>query len=132
MFDHISFGVTDFAKSVAFYDATLTPLGIKRMFAMSAEAIAGYSGTNGSTFWLYGKTSDKQPLITIPDRPRFHLAFSAPNRSAVDAFYQGAIASGGKDEGAPGIRAQYHPNYYAAYVFDVDGYKLEAVCHQPE
>lgn len=81
--------------------------------------------------WLYSKTSERQPLIEIPAVPRFHLAFTANTRAEVDAFYQAAINNGGKDEGKPGLRIQYHPNYYAAYVFDLDGYKIEAVCHKP-
>ena len=129
MYDHISFGVTDLEKSLAFYDAALGALGINRMFAMMNEGIAGYSGAGGGTFWLYSKDRQQESLGLVAPPPRFHLAFQATNRAAVDAFYQGAIAQGGKDEGAPGIRAQYHPNYYAAYVFDLDGYKLEAVCH---
>jgi catechol 2,3-dioxygenase-like lactoylglutathione lyase family enzyme len=132
MFDHISFGVTNLAQSLAFYDAVLQPIGVNRMFALADQGIAGYGGSNGTTFWLYAKTVEQQPLSEIPDRPRFHLAFQAPNRAAVDAFYQAAIAQGGSDTGAPGLRPQYHPHYYAAYVYDRDGYKLEAVCHQPE
>ncbi len=140
MFDHISFGVTQLDHSLAFYDAALSPLGVNRMFALADQGIAGYSGANGTTFWLYAKTADQQPLTQIPDglrptgghRPRFHLAFQAPSRAAVDAFYQAAIAQGGSDAGAPGLRPQYHPHYYAAYAYDRDGYKLEAVCHQPE
>jgi catechol 2,3-dioxygenase-like lactoylglutathione lyase family enzyme len=130
VFDHISFGVTNLEQSLAFYDATLQPLLVSRMFALVDQGIAGYKGSNGSTFWLYAKTIDQQPLVIIPDRPRFHLAFQAPNRAAVDAFYQAAIAQGGNDAGAPGLRPHYHPNYYAAYVYDRDGYKLEAVFHQ--
>jgi catechol 2,3-dioxygenase-like lactoylglutathione lyase family enzyme len=132
MFDHISFGITNLERSLAFYDAALKPLSVNRMFALPDQGIAGYTGPNGVTFWLYAKTVDQVPLQTIPDRPRFHLAFQAPNRAAVDAFYQAAIANGGSDSGPPGLRTQYHPHYYAAYVFDQDGYKLEAVCHQPE
>jgi catechol 2,3-dioxygenase-like lactoylglutathione lyase family enzyme len=130
MFDHISIGVTQLETSLTFYDAVFAPIGVTRMFALLDQGIAGYSGPGGTSFWLYSKTKDQQPLISIPDRPRFHLAFQAPNRAAVDSFYAAAIAQGGSDEGAPGIRAQYHPSYYAAYVFDRDGYKLEAVCHQ--
>ncbi len=129
MYDHISFGVTNLEKSLVFYDATLGALGINRMFAMMNEGIAGYSGAGGGTFWLYAKDRQQVSLELVSPPPRFHLAFQATSRAAVDAFYQGAIDQGGKDDGAPGIRAQYHPNYYAAYVFDLDGYKLEAVCH---
>jgi catechol 2,3-dioxygenase-like lactoylglutathione lyase family enzyme len=132
MYDHISFGVTQLEKSLAFYDAALGGLGITRMFAMMNEGIAGYKGSGGGTFWLYAKDPQQAALGTVQPPPRFHMAFQAANRAAVDAFYKGAIAQGGKDDGAPGIRAQYHAHYYAAYVFDPDGYKLEAVCHNPE
>lgn len=132
MYDHISFGVTDLEKSLVFYDAALSALGVTRMFALSNEGIAGYKGAGGSTFWMYAKDQQQASLGQIQPPPRFHLALQATSRSAVNAFYQGAIAQGGKDDGAPGIRAQYHANYYAAYVFDPDGYKLEAVCHAPE
>ena len=101
------------------------------MFALPTEAIAGYTGLQGTSFWLYGKDKNKTILTEIQASPRFHVAFQATTRSAVDAFYQAAIAQGGTDEGAPGIRSHYHPNYYAAYVLDLDGYKLEAVCHEP-
>ena len=132
MFDHLSLGVSDFAKSLAFYDATLKPLGLTQMFALADRGIAAYNGPNGTSFWIYAKDSDQKPLGLIPSPARFHLAFSAPNRAAIDRFHAAAIAHGGSDEGAPGIRSQYHPNYYAAFVRDPDGYKLEAVSHQPE
>ncbi len=130
MFDHLSLGITDLDKSLAFYDKVFSALGIDRMFALPTEGIAGYKGSNGMSFWLYAKDANKSPLKSIDPAPRFHLAFQANNREAVDAFYQAALATGGTDEGAPGIRHNYHPNYYAAYVRDPDGYKLEAVCHQ--
>jgi catechol 2,3-dioxygenase-like lactoylglutathione lyase family enzyme len=101
------------------------------MFALMAEGIAGYKNSSGSSFWIYAKDRQQNALPPIQPTPRFHLAFQAANRSAVDAFYAAAIAQGGTDDGAPGIRAHYHPNYYAAYVCDPDGYKLEAVCHNP-
>ena len=128
MFDHLSLGITDLDRSLAFYDQVFSALSISRMFALPTEGIAGYKGADGMSFWLYAKAADKSPLIITP-QPRFHLAFQANNRSAVDAFYQAALATGGSDDGAPGIRSNYHPNYYAAYVRDPDGYKLEAVCH---
>ncbi len=131
MFDHLSIGVSNFAKSVVFYDAVFQALGVGRMFALPMEAIAGYTGPKGTSFWIYGKDKANSPLTQVQPSPRFHIAFQAANRAAVDAFYQAAIAQGGTDEGAPGIRSNYHPNYYAAYVLDLDGYKLEAVCHDP-
>ena len=130
MFDHLSLGISNLSRSLTFYDAALQPLGINRMFAMSDRGIAAYSGSGGATFWLYDRDINHAPLKDLSNPQRFHLAFKAETRAGVDAFYQGAIANGGIDEGAPGIRVQYHPNYYAAYVFDPDGYKLEAVCHK--
>lgn len=129
MFDHLSIGVSNLDRSLAFYDAALKPLGISRMFAMQDRQIAAYSGSGGVTFWLYASDSQNNPLNDLNNPPRFHLAFKASNREAVNNFYAEAIANQGKDGGAPGIRSQYHPKYYAAYVFDPDGYKLEAVCH---
>jgi len=130
VFDHLSIGVTDLDKSLAFYDAALKPLGISRMFAMGDRGIAAYVDSAEVSFWLYSKDAQQQGLGELPSPPRFHLAFKAADRTAVDAFYKAALAQGGTDEGAPGIRAQYHPNYYAAYVRDIDGYKIEVVCQK--
>ena len=130
MFDHLSIGVADLAKSLSFYDAALKPLGVSQMFAMSARGIAAYVGADQISFWLYSKDAQQQALGDFPSPPRFHLAFRAIDRAAVDAFYKAAIDHGGKDEGPPGIRAHYHHNYYAAYVRDLDGYKIEAVCQK--
>jgi catechol 2,3-dioxygenase-like lactoylglutathione lyase family enzyme len=131
MFDHLSIGVADLSRSTAFYDKALTPLGISSMFVMADRGIAGYSDASGVSFWLYSKTAEQQALPTIAVPPRYHLAFKAPNRAVIDEFYRQGLAAGGQDSGAPGIRLQYHPNYYAAYLLDPDGYKIEAVCHQP-
>ncbi|MEL6853590.1 MAG: VOC family protein [Cyanobacteria bacterium J06607_13] len=130
MFDHLSIGVTDLTQSLTFYDAALKPLGISRMFAMGDRGIAAYVDSNQRSFWLYSKDAEQNNLEEFPSPPRFHLAFQAVDRAAVDSFYKSAIAQGGKDEGPPGIRAHYHPNYYAAYVRDPDGYKIEAVCQK--
>ncbi len=130
MFDHLSLAVTNLEKSLAFYDAVLKPLAVNQMFALRERGIVAYSGGGGMSFWLYAKDQQNNPLTNLQNPPRFHLAFKAENRAAVDAFYQAAIAKGGKDGGEPGIRSHYHPNYYAAYVFDLDGYKIEAVCQK--
>ena len=130
MFDHLSVGVIDLSKSLAFYDAALKPLGINRMFAMSDRGIAAYVDADQVSFWLYSKDAQQNNLSEPPTPPRFHLAFRANNRAAVDVFHQAALAQGGTDEGAPSIRTQYHPNYYAAYVRDPNGYKIEAVCQK--
>ena len=94
---------------------------------------AGGSGGHGGNVAGLGVDG---PVFWVGDggavQGRIHVAFSAPNRAAVDAFYAAAIAAGGKDNGGPGLRPNYHPNYYAAYVFDPDGHNIEAVCHAPE
>jgi catechol 2,3-dioxygenase-like lactoylglutathione lyase family enzyme len=130
VFDHLSIGVSDLDKSLAFYDAVLKPLGINRMFAMGDRGIAAYVDSTKSSFWLYSKDAQQQRLGELPNPLRFHLAFKAADRTAVDAFYKAALSQGGTDEGAPGIRDQYHPNYYAAYVRDPNGYKIEVVCQK--
>ena len=119
MLDHLSIHITDLDASVTFYDRVLGALGINRSFS-----IPGIAAYGQMFFWLYAGKSGETPT---PDRQ--HIAFKANARAAVDAFYQAALANGGQDNGAPGIRSNYHPNYYAAYVIDPDGYKLEAVCH---
>jgi catechol 2,3-dioxygenase-like lactoylglutathione lyase family enzyme len=126
--DHTSLSVSDFAAAKAFYTAALKPLGITVLMefpkAMTGDFDIAGLGSNGKPFfWLAGagKTT-----------PRVHIAFAANGRAEVDAFYQAAIAAGGKDNGPPGIRAQYHPAYYGAFVLDADGNNVEAVCHKPE
>ena len=125
--DHTSLSVSDFAAAKAFYTAALKPLGISVLMefpkGVTGNVDAAGLGANGKPFfWLAaaGKTT-----------PRVHLAFAANSRAEVDAFYKAAIAAGGKDNGAPGIRAHYHPNYYGAFVLDMDGHNIEAVCHEP-
>jgi catechol 2,3-dioxygenase-like lactoylglutathione lyase family enzyme len=123
MLGHLSFGVNDLEKAMAFYDAVLAPLGVVRVW--SSERAAGYGLPGGQ---------DKLALFARPGVARapgegFHLAFDAPAPEAVDRFHAAAIAAGGNDLGAPGLRTQYGPAYYAAFVTDLDGYKLEAV-HQ--
>ncbi len=126
MFDHLSFHVADMAKSVRFYDAALAPLEVQRTFSMPDTVAYGWAQQR-MCFWLYdGKSDDNPPPL------RQHLALRALNRQAVDEFYAAAIAQGGQDNGPPGLRPHYHPHYYAAFVIDPDGYKLEAVCHHPE
>jgi catechol 2,3-dioxygenase-like lactoylglutathione lyase family enzyme len=130
MLDHVSIPVADIAGARAFYDAALAPLGFKRMMNFDAEAgnsASGY-GTDHPWFWIGREDSRKSAAVSKGS----HIAFRAPSRDAVDAFYEAAIAAGAKDNGAPGLRANYHPNYYAAFVFDLDGHHIEAVCHQPE
>jgi catechol 2,3-dioxygenase-like lactoylglutathione lyase family enzyme len=126
MFDHLSFHVADMAKSIRFYDAALAPLEVRRTFSMPDTVAYGWAQQE-MCFWLYDGKPDGNP----PPR-RQHLALRAPHRRAVDEFYAAAIAQGGQDNGPPGLRPHYHPYYYAAFVIDPDGYKLEAVCHHPE
>ncbi|CZT34904.1 VOC family protein [Rhizobium sp. 9140] len=125
MLDHIGFPVRDFVRAAAFYDAALAPLGIARQLEVTVEmsgkeAHLGY-GTPGSPFfWISSGKAMSGGL---------HVAFAAQNRGLVDAFHAAAIAAGGRDNGAPGLRPHYHADYYGAFVLDPDGYNIEAVCH---
>jgi catechol 2,3-dioxygenase-like lactoylglutathione lyase family enzyme len=119
--DHIGVAVRDFSKSSVFYRRALAPLGIETMLQGEGWAMLGKDGKPEFWFGVHG----------IPPGP-IHIAFAAENREQVRAFYRAALAAGGRDNGAPGIRAQYHPNYYGAFVFDPDGHNIEAVCHKPE
>ena len=123
MLDHIGFGVSDFARSKAFYLAALAPLGYGVVMEFSpapGEQHLGFGPPGRPQFWIGTGPTLKGTL---------HVAFVAKNRAEVDAFYRAALAAGGKDNGPPGIRAHYHPNYYGAFVFDPDGHNVEAVCH---
>ncbi len=127
--DHVSLGVSDMKASCAFYDAALAPLGIKRVkdFEEAEYAASGYGAGLEPEFWVGADKDGKKP---VPSEGT-HVAFRAPSRAAVDTFHKAALAAGGRDNGTPGIRAHYHPNYYAAFVIDPDGHHLEAVCHSP-
>lgn len=123
MFDHLSLGVTDLDRAIAFYDAALAPLGIVRLWATPRAAGYGPPGFTGEApFAILSGGSGPAP--------RFHLAFAAKDRSQVDGFHAGALAAGGTDDGPPGIRESYDPGYYAAFVLDPDGHRLEAVVHE--
>jgi catechol 2,3-dioxygenase-like lactoylglutathione lyase family enzyme len=126
--DHTSLSVSDFEAAKKFYTAALKPLRIEIIKEYPADVtgsvdVAGLGADGKPFFWLAnaGKTS-----------PRVHLAFRAENRAQVDAFYNAAIAAGGIDNGAPGPRPIYHPDYYGAFVLDADGHNIEAVCHDPQ
>lgn len=123
-FDHMGFAVGDYDKSIAFYDRALAPLGIKAMstFEYPGGKVTGY-GSERPILWLNSGTALGG---------RVHVAFTATTRDEVDAFYQAAIGAGGKDNGPPGLRPEYHENYYGAFVLDPDGHNIEAVCHAPE
>jgi len=128
MIDHVGFAVSDLARSSAFYVAALAPLGISEQMRVLPEQTE-----SGGTAIGYGKGDN--PFFWIGDNERVgqgtHIAFTADTRAEVDGFYAAAIAAGGTDHGGPGIRAHYHPNYYAAFVLDPDGLNIEAVCHAP-
>jgi catechol 2,3-dioxygenase-like lactoylglutathione lyase family enzyme len=121
MFDHVGFPVRDAVKSRAFYTAALAPLGIG--VVMEFPGWVGFGKLGRPQFWLGGKGAPPSGV---------HLAFAAATRADVDAFYDAAIAAGGRDNGGPGLRPDYHPNYYGAFVFDPDGHNVEAVCHSVE
>ena len=119
--DHIGFNVSDFPKSKAFFASALEPLGIGIVSEGEGWAMIGREQKGQLWFGSFGKSPG--PI---------HVAFSARNREQVRQFHRAALAAGGKDNGPPGIRAQYHPNYYAAFVIGPDGHNIEAVCHDPE
>lgn len=128
--DHISVGVSDMKKAKAFYDAVLAPLGMTAVMPVEiggALVAAGYGEADKPTFWI-GFPVNGQPASMGNG---VHIAFSAATRAAVDAFYLAAMEKGGVEDGGPGLRIEYHPDYYAAFVRDTDGNKIEAVCHVP-
>jgi catechol 2,3-dioxygenase-like lactoylglutathione lyase family enzyme len=128
MLDHVGYPVSDLAASKAFYEAALAPLGFRVLMEVTEEMTGGHGahlgfGAEKPDFWIgTGK----------PAASGVHVAFQAKDRASVAAFHKAALAAGGKDNGAPGLRPQYHPSYYGAFVFDPDGNNVEAVCHTPE
>lgn len=128
MLDHVGFAVVDIDKSRGFYRAALEPLGLSLLVTLPPEQ------TGGRTVLGFGR--GEEAFFWIGDGERVgegtHVAFRATTRAAVDAFHRAALAAGGADHGAPGIREQYGPTYYAAFVLDPDGINVEAVCHAPE
>jgi catechol 2,3-dioxygenase-like lactoylglutathione lyase family enzyme len=132
MIDHTGVIASDFPKSKAFYAAALGAIGIAVVKEFPASVtgntdVAGYGAPKTSTqglspeFWLARGEPGSIPV---------HIAFRVSSRALVDAFYNAAIAAGGRDNGAPGLRPQYHPNYYGAFVLDPDGHNIEAVCRE--
>jgi catechol 2,3-dioxygenase-like lactoylglutathione lyase family enzyme len=120
MIDHIIIGATDVASAKKFYKAALEPLGYTLGF--EGEWGAGFKNPDGAPdFWI--RPEEKVSPV--------HVAFHTESRDLVSAFYAAAIAAGGKDNGAPGLRPNYHENYYGAFVLDTDGHNIEAVCHKP-
>jgi catechol 2,3-dioxygenase-like lactoylglutathione lyase family enzyme len=119
--DHIGFNVNDFSVSKSFYLQALEPLGIRIVNEGEGWAMIGKEGKGQFWFGAFGSNPGG-----------IHIAFVAENRERVHEFYEAALAAGGKDNGAPGLRPQYHPNYYAAFIIDPNGHNLEAVCHTAE
>ena len=123
MFDHVKFGVSDYAASKAFFLNALEPIGM----VVISEGAPAYgielSADGKASLCLYQSQEKPAPL---------HLAFKADNRRQVEAFHRAALAAGGKDNGGPGLRPKYHANYYAAFVIGPDGHNVEVVCHAPE
>jgi catechol 2,3-dioxygenase-like lactoylglutathione lyase family enzyme len=126
MLDHTGFPVSDYARSKAFYLQALAPLGYALVMEVQQDEndspAAGFGAGGKPDFWIGGEGGLQRPI---------HIAIAAPNRAAVDAFHRAALAAGGRDNGAPGLRPHYHPDYYAAFVRDPDGHNIEAVCHAP-
>ena len=124
MFDHVVFGVSDYAASKAFFLKALEPLGVAVVSEGSPTYGVELSQPNGQVSLCLCQTEEKPAHL--------HLAFTAAKRRHVEAFYRAALAAGGKDNGAPGLRPLYHANYYAAFVIGPDGHNIEVVCHEPE
>ncbi len=120
MLDHLSVGVSDYAKSKRFFESALAPLGYKVAVEFGGST-AGLGAEGKPDFWI----SQGGPIAQV------HVAFVSPDRATVDEFHKAALAAGGRDNGTPGIRPEYHANYYGAFVYDPDGNNIEAVCHQP-
>ncbi|MFO1154760.1 MAG: VOC family protein [Rhodospirillales bacterium] len=126
MLDHVGIGVSALDKSKAFYQAALAPLGYS--LAMEFEGWSGFGrpgplGAHELAFWIHASGA---PIVPV------HIAFRATDRATVAAFHAAALAAGGGDNGAPGLRPHYHPSYFGAFVLDPDGHNIEAVCHAPE
>jgi len=130
MIDHIGLAVSDIARSTAFYETALAPLGIRVVATIPPEQTE-----SGGTAVMFGG-DDAEPCFVIADNERpgegNHVAFRAGTRDQVAAFHAAALAAGGRDNGGPGLREQYGPTCYAAFVHDPDGFNIEAVCHAPE
>jgi catechol 2,3-dioxygenase-like lactoylglutathione lyase family enzyme len=122
MIDHVLFTVSDYERSKRFYQQALEPLGYSLAFELDEDRFAGFGPGGKPAFGI------REGGAAGPS----HVAFAAPDRATVDAFYAAATEAGGTDNGPPGVRQHYHPTYYAAFVRDLDGHNLEAVCHEPE
>jgi catechol 2,3-dioxygenase-like lactoylglutathione lyase family enzyme len=125
MIDHVSIGVRDVAKAKRFYDASLQPLGYKCL--SESEGSLGY-GADAVVLWISGT----EHPVPSDMKSGLHFCFTAPTMRSVDAFHAAAVKSGGRNNGKPGLRADYGAGYYAAFVIDPDGYRLEAHCQCAE
>ncbi|HEY0418417.1 MAG TPA: VOC family protein [Acetobacteraceae bacterium] len=123
MINHVSIGVRDLARARQFYDAALGALGYR---CLSEGETLGY-GSGEPTYWI---SVTPRPVPADPESG-LHICFTAPNRASVDAFHAASLQAGGGDNGEPGLREAYGPDYYAAFVTDPDGYRIEAYCSQP-
>ena len=128
MIDHIGITASNYVQSKAFYTQALAPIGYTLLMEIPAELtgnqpVAGFGEAPKPDFWVAGAAAGNTPPV--------HVAFRVKSRAMVDAFYAAALAAGGQDNGPPGIRAHYHPDYYGAFVRDPDGHNVEAVCHHP-
>jgi catechol 2,3-dioxygenase-like lactoylglutathione lyase family enzyme len=126
MIDHLGFSVSDYQRAKAFYVQALAPLGYVLVMEVQQDEhdapAAGFGADGKPDFWIGGEGGLNRAI---------HVALTAKDRATVDTFYRAALAAGGRDNGAPGLRPHYHPNYYAAFVLDPDGHNLEVVCHAP-
>jgi catechol 2,3-dioxygenase-like lactoylglutathione lyase family enzyme len=127
MIDHAGIVVSDYGKSKAFYSRTLAAIAYELLMEIPAAVtghtdVAGFGEPPKPDFWISAGAPNNAPV---------HIAFRVASRALVDAFHRAAIAAGGRDNGPPGIRAHYHPDYYGAFVLDPDGHNIEAVCHSP-
>lgn len=126
--DHIGVSFADYPRALRFFGKALAPLGISIVMQLTKEETGGFEGAGFGrgqkpSFWISGGGRTT---------PRLHVAFVADTREAVHAFFEAGLAAGGADNGAPGVRAHYHPHYYGAFVIDPEGHNIEAVCHKPE
>ncbi|WP_020649566.1 VOC family protein [Solimonas variicoloris] len=130
MLDHVGLVVADYERSKAFYRAALAPLGFELLMELAPPVVdhahGGFGAAPKPEFWISASGGAARP-----NTPPVHIALRARTRAEVDAFHRAALAAGGRDNGAPGLRPHYHPNYYGAFVLDPDGHNIEAVCHAP-
>jgi catechol 2,3-dioxygenase-like lactoylglutathione lyase family enzyme len=128
MIDHVSIPVSDLVRSAVFYDAVLATLGLSRRKERAGAIGYGPLDRAAPVFWILDRVREDSANAG----PGLHMSFEAADRASVNAFHAAALRSGGKDAGAPGVRTEYTVPFYGAFVFDLDGFKIEAVCRAPE